>query len=903
MTTAEAICPKKPPSSNGCRHNGASGIFRFDIKPGSVAYRYDIEITRMIKRGNNIVEKSLTKSTDDGMKAKLGRLCQGIMEIAYDMADAFGMDESGRVVYDCRKALWTSQPMPIEEDEASVHITPARMAQYDSAMAAEMGNCDVLVTIKPVSVLNLTDLSQYISGETAKVEDRSLRAFLGLLVSQMAVQAPYETYSRVGSGNVFIQDPTTFTRLGNGMVLRRGVRKGVRIIEDNGRPAAALVIDAKASAFFASQNLAATVREICGGQIPPAGDRQWIRVAHILRDVRVAVSYQSSRSFCIKSFTDSPIREITVPTGNGGAMNLLEYFASKPQNALNLELVDAPAVIPDYPVPRGQQKPTFPLEVLVILPDQRVPLSKMTEQLAAVLLDANSSLPDKRLEEIMLHGSEHLKIFGNENVVLQGFGVSLIANSNTVPIKVRDLPAICYAERPGEKPFEVRTDSTWRPWRESRYVETMPEPLKTWAVLCSPRYNQTVRTFIKDYLQFANGKGMRLTQPTLLPFEGRAPCEFDAIFKKLFDDNVPFVMLIDPMNWPTHDLLKFYERHSQVLTQHVSLERVQDVVVKHQSQTMLNIVNKTNCKLFGTNYVPVMKSLSERYRLESGLFVIGYDVNHPSPVSGAELARLRKQGCQAIAFDPSVVGIAANAAGNPNAFVGDFFFQEARCEDLDGEQLARKMAEALTMLEKSRPQHKLPRIIVVVRDGVSEGQYRMVFEQEYPAIQAGCNMYRAGYRPQFVFVISSKRHSKRFFSINDSGRFENPMPGSVVDEKVVRPDVTEFFMQPHKPLKGTSKMVEYSVIVNDTDMNTDDVQDIMLGLCYNHQIVSRAVSIPEPVYQADELAKRGRNFLREMKNSAPESIPYMPTGIIDGRELSAMVSYAQTWMAATRFTA
>lgn len=39
-------------------------------------------------------------------------------------------------------------------------------------------------------------------------------------------------------------------------------------------------------------------------------------------------------------------------------------------------------------------------------------------------------------------------------------------------------------------------------------------------------------------------------------------------------------------------------------------------------------------------------------------------------------------------------------------------------------------------------------------------------------------------------------------------------------------------------------MVEYSVIVNDADMNTDDVQDIMLGLCYNHQIVSRAVSIP-----------------------------------------------------------
>lgn len=79
----------------------------------------------------------------------------------------------------------------------------------------------------------------------------------------------------------------------------------------------------------------------------------------------------------------------------------MEYFANKPRNAVRLEFVPhstcitrahpfrhtrAPGVVADLPS-KGQPKPIFPLEVLTVLPDQIVPLSKMNERLSSALLD------------------------------------------------------------------------------------------------------------------------------------------------------------------------------------------------------------------------------------------------------------------------------------------------------------------------------------------------------------------------------------------------------------------------------------------------------------------------------------------------------------------------------------
>ena len=59
--------------------------------------------------------------------------------------------------------------------------------------------------------------------------------------------------------------------------------------------------------------------------------------------------------------------------------------------------------------------------------------------------------------------------------------------------------------------------------------------------------------------------------------------------------------------------------------------------------------------------------------------------------------------------------------------------------------------------------------------------------------------------------------------------------------------------------------MEYNILVDEIGVTKDEIEDFLNSLCYSHQIVNSAVSMPEPVYQADELAKRGRNNYTTMK--------------------------------------
>jgi len=120
----------------------------------------------------------------------------------------------------------------------------------------------------------------------------------------------------------------------------------------------------------------------------------------------------------------------------------------------------------------------------------------------------------------------------------------------------------------------------------------------------------------------------------------------------------PSFRLIDNKTEDTHGLLKYYEAFYKVITQHVTLERVVDVLKSGKMQTLENIIHKTNCKNFGLNYVPLFERSAERFSLEKGkVLVIGYDVAHPAPVTAQERRMLQAKGLACNSLDPSVVGV------------------------------------------------------------------------------------------------------------------------------------------------------------------------------------------------------------------------------------------------------
>jgi hypothetical protein len=57
----------------------------------------------------------------------------------------------------------------------------------------------------------------------------------------------------------------------------------------------------------------------------------------------------------------------------------------------------------------------------------------------------------------------------------------------------------------------------------------------------------------------------------------------------------------------------------------------------------------------------------------------------------------------------------------------------------------------------------------------------------------------------------------------------------------------------------------YTLLCDEVGVSQDQLQSFLMALCYVHQVVYSAISLPEPIYQADELAKRGNNNYRMMR--------------------------------------
>jgi len=192
---------------------------------------------------------------------------------------------------------------------------------------------------------------------------------------------------------------------------------------------------------------------------------------------------------------------------------------------------------------------------------------------------------------------------------------------------------------------------------------------------------------------------------------------------------------------------------------------------------------------------------------------------------------------------------------------------------------------------------------MILRNGLSEGQFARSVEMEMKALRRGCEIFQQGYQPKFVYVIGTKRHFKKFFVVTQTG-LENMRPGSVVATKFVREDCPEFFMQSHFPLKGVGKAVEYSILVEEAGMTQDELQALLNSMCFSHQIVNSSVSLPEPVYQADELAKRGRNNYQAMRMFDETDIPRTgQVNMVDARALTQVLGYSGSPLCSTRFTA
>ncbi|CAF1688887.1 unnamed protein product, partial [Adineta ricciae] len=88
---------------------------------------------------------------------------------------------------------------------------------------------------------------------------------------------------------------------------------------------------------------------------------------------------------------------------------------------------------------------------------------------------------------------------------------------------------------------------------------------------------------------------------------------------------------------------------------------------------------------------------------------------------------------------------------------------------------------------------RLPNKIIFYRDGVDEGQYQKVLDNEVNKIKHAYRIvYGANPLPKLTFIVVKKRHNTRFFLYQD-GEMLNAEAGTVIDQGITHPSQFDFY--------------------------------------------------------------------------------------------------------------
>jgi hypothetical protein len=861
----------KPANQFISKNQGICGAYLLDIKPKAKVYRYDVKIVKCHPT-DSTKNKTMTKRAPDDGEASLRKIfCMEVIAVFKKDSINFGIGAKGEyAVYDGGKQLYLVAPMNVGAGQKKKDFPNDAFSEF---CRNQLGNCSVSVEITPSQQheIDISDMKSMLDNRD-NPGDRSTAQFLDLLTSQYAISSL--SYVSLGMGKLFQRRGEVMQN--RTMELKSGVSKGIQLIEKNGKTSVALFVDAKKTAFYNADFLHKILRDANA----LGKDARYVlpAMSTLFNGVRATLKYAQNRSIVILGIdsTGTLARNVKV---NGGTM--IEYFKKKYKVEVD----------PNLPVVKTD-KAIYPMDTLIICPNQRVPMEKLDDNVRRTILMGTAVLPEERFKR--LRDEISAAKIAPTNAIMEFFGVKIVPGMIEVPVQVREAPGVL-SGKAGKNFNETVRDAKWK-------MSGLLAPtglLAAGFIVLHPR-GFDPQNFVNQVINTAQRHNLKLGPAIYEEVDFGNYQTMMPKFKALMDKKARFVLAFDKQHSKSHHNLKLLEREFQVLTMQVKTETA--TRAGGNAQTLENLVLKINAKASGVNFMPTIEKCGAELSLQKKVLVVGLDISLPTRGSPKELFELRKKDLGDLSsHDSAIVGLTGNCGKQPYTILGDYYYQNATHEILDPDLLKSNFAKILERFIKNRggfPDH-----IIVLRDGVGNGQLHKTTQSEYPVFCAVANeMKGANAFPNIVYIIVTKKHNKRF-AIGPVGKETNCVPGSVIDRDIIHPTIPEFYMQSHRPIKGTAKTAHYSVMMNPKAIGMDALEAFCNHLCYNHQVVTSAVSLPEPIYHAKEMTKRGRNNLNAKRSANNGEVPKLPNGLNDCNKISSALGYGAIGLGNIKFAA
>ncbi|TAQ85545.1 hypothetical protein B7494_g6138 [Chlorociboria aeruginascens] len=742
-------------------------------------------------------------------------------------------------LWDGNKIAWSSKPMPRGEIRTRINLDVEKGRQVDPNQPDRNTH---LVVVKHSKTIRMAVIQGYLSKQMA-FDDSVLEAinFLDHLMRQW----PSELYT-VQKRNFFSRGTQTQrVPLDKVIEAMKGVYSSVRLCDP--KPSAggsgtglAINVDVANGTFWTSQDVHQAARNFCNARNrgldwgifrdqlkPMQGNNNRAKKSEMFKHMEKMVKLKftvkygpkndDKKIYTIKRFhfddhagpqgvhaKNYTFTPKTGPSANR-AISIFDYFLQKYNVRLQFW---------DFPLIETERAGTFPMEVCTLIPNQKYQYKLDPSQTAAMIKFAVTR-PAQRMEAIR-HGVGMLK--WHEDPYYKHFGVQVDPNMTVTQARLLQNPEVNFKGAKVNPGIMGRWDL-----RGKKFLLSNPQPLQSWGfcVIGECINEQTLKNFIHVFVQTYVGHGGSVTtkSPTIY-FHPKGDADLGEAVK---------IMRLKTGN----------ECHST--------PQILFYVLPGRDSFMYERLKKNNECRFGM--VSQMMNVAHVERAQPQYCSnVCADVSHASPGS--------PQGSMAaitMSMDKDACRYAAAVQTNGH-----------RVEMITDSNIKSMMMPMFNQWVKKVNRGVGPKHVYYFRDGVSEGQFQHVLDQEVADMKkAVIETYGpVAEQIRWTVTICSKRHHIRFFPKEGDStagdRNGNAFPGTLVERDVTHPFENDFYLSSHSAIQGTARPVHYQVILDEAQCNVNEFHRMVYQHCYQYMRSTTPVSLYPAVYYAHLASNRAR---------------------------------------------